>query len=219
MGAFTNAATPAATFSIGDVLDGGDGIDTITITKTAAIAQGDVAPTGASVTNVEVATLTSGAAVVANTSTGALTGITTLNSTSTGGTTLTAASTTDINVTDASIDTATNGEITVNGGKDVSLTLTTDDAATDGDTNAEIVVGGTTAATGAVSVSITGKYADNIDNVIPNMAITGGTTISVTSNNPVTAAQATSALNDTGNSAVTQGAVAVTGNASTTLQA
>lgn len=213
------SATPAATFSIGDILDGGAGTDTLLITKTAAIAQTDVAPTGATVTNIEIATLTSGAEVVANTSTGALTGITTLNSTGTGGATVTAATTTDINLTDAAVDTATDGEITVNGGKNVTLTLTADDAVTNGDgggANAEIVVGTTTAASGTVSVTHTGKFASGADNTLSDIAVTGGTTISVTQNSGITAAQSTAALTNNAADTLTMGAVAVTGNASTT---
>lgn len=212
-------STPAATFSIGDTIDGGAGIDTLKIVKTTAIAQTDVAPTGATVTNVEIAEVISGAQVVANTSTGALTGITTLNVTSTGGATVTAAATTDINLTDASVDTETDGEITVNGGKNVTLTLTADDAASNADgggANAEIVVGATTAAVGAVSVTHTGKYADGSNNTLSDIAVTGGTTITVTQATGITAAQASSALTDGSNNTVTHGAVSVTGSSVTT---
>lgn len=205
-----------ATLSVGDEIKGGAGTDTIKITKTFAIAQTDVSPTGATVTGVEIATLTSGAEVVANTSSGALSGITTLNSTGSGGATVTAAATTDINLTDASVDTTTDNEIQVNGGKNVTLTLTADDAANDGDATAEISVGATTAASGTVNVTHTGKYADGADNTLSGIAVTGGTAVTVTQNSGITDAQATSALTDGSNNTVTMGQVAVTGSSSTT---
>jgi len=212
---YTSDATPVATLSVGDTVDGGDGTDTIKIVKSTAIAQADVAPTGATVSNVEIAQITSGAAIVANTSSGALSGIETMNATSTGGATITAAATTDINLTDASTDTEDNGEITVNGGKDVTLTLTAVDAVTNGDANAEIVVGATTAAAGKSEVTHTGKYND-ADTTLSDIQVNGGTSIVVTQNAGVTAAQQTTALTDGTNNTVTLGAIDINGGSATT---
>ena len=209
-------ATPASTFTIADTLNGGLGVDTIKIVKTAAIAQVDVAPTGASVTGVEAATLISGAEIVANTSIGALSGISTMNSTSTGGATLIASATADINVTDAAVDTINDGEITVNGGKNVSLTLTADDGVDDADSNAEIVVGTTTAATGTVNVQHTGDYLASANNILSGITVTGGTTITINQDTGITAADIAAARTDTGNFVVTQGEIAATGSAVTT---
>jgi len=69
------------------------------------------------------------------------------------------------------------------------LTLVADSATTDGDATAEVSVGATTAPVGAISLSLTGKYADGADNTLSNIAVTGGTTVNVTVSAGLTAAQ------------------------------
>jgi len=160
--------------------------------------------------------LISGGAIVANTSIGALSGISTMNATSTGGATIIGSGTAAINVTDAAVDTAADGTMTVNGGKNVSLTLTADDGATDGDANAEIVVGTTTAATGTVNIQHTGDYLGSADNILSGSAVTGGTTITYNQDTGITASNIAAARTDTSNFTVTQGQVALTGSAVTT---
>jgi S-layer protein len=144
-------------------------------------------------------------------------GVTDLNINSLGGLIATASSTTNIVGSDSGIVTVTDSGVAVNGGKDVTLTLVQADAATDADTNAEIVVGTTTAATGAVSVSLTGAYASNTDNTMSDITVLGGTTVAVTTSTGLTAAQVVAEQTaTTDNNTVTQSIVVVTGDESTT---
>ena len=100
--------------------------------------------------------------------------------------------------------------LTVAGGSDISVT------STDRTTGA-ITVGNTLQApTGAVNVSTTGNYTDGADVTLGAISVTGGTTVVVTQSAGITAAEANAALIDGSNYTVTQGAVTVTGTASTT---
>jgi S-layer protein len=159
--------------------------------------QADVAPTGSTVTNIEVAELISGGAIAANTSIGALTGITTLNSASTGGATLTAAATTAVIATNAGAAVG-NEAIAVDGGSTVNVTSTNNIADT-------ITVGGTTAAAGAVTVTSTGSTTNG--DTQGNILVTGGTSVTVNQNAGNAAATGVDTVG---------GTVGVTGNASTT---
>lgn len=197
-------------WSTGDAVDGGAGKDTLNIALAGAIA---AAPTAASVKNIETANITSGSTIALTTS--GWTGLASLNTSSVAGATLTAAATTDVSLTDSAFVTATNSGVTVDGGKDVTLTLTAGSATTDGDANAEITVGATTAAAGAVAATITGKYAAGADNSMSNIAVTGGKTVAVTTKAGLTANQIVAEQAGTNNT-ITQSAVAVTGNADTT---
>ena len=211
----SEVATPGATptWTAGDKLDGGAGTDTFNVIQTAAIAL----PTGATVSNVETANFLSGSTITLNTATG-FTGLTTLNATSKAGADITAAATTDVLVTDANVSTTTNGGIQINGGKNITATLTAADAVTDGTqttADVEVAVGSAAAAAGTVDVTFTGKYADGADNAMSTIAVNGGTAVTVTNKVGLTAAQIAAQVADTSNSTVTQGAVFVTGNAST----
>jgi len=83
-------------------------------------------------------------------------------------------------------------------------------------TTGSTVVGDTSAATGAVAVTTTGVYESGINNTLGLIAVTGGTTVAVTVNSGITAAQIKTASNTTNNATETLSAVTVTGNASTT---
>lgn len=182
------------TWTVGDVLDGGAGNDTLNVTETSLIAT----PTAATVKNIETANLISGATVSVDAS--GWTGLTALNVTATGGTTatgVTAAATTAVDLT--STGAAAGAEtVVVNGGSTVSVTAKNNVADT-------IVVGGTTAAAGAVTVTSTGGTATG--DTAGTITVTGGSKVTVTQNAGNAAA--------TGNNTV-GGAVTVNGNASTT---
>lgn len=188
---FNAVETTANTWTVGDALNGGAGSDTLNITQTAAVT----APLSATVSNIEnVKVVTGGAATLDTTS---WTGLTSLNTTSAVDATLTAAATADVSATVSGVTAASN--ITVNGGKNVTVALS--GSAADGDVGAELTIGGTTAPAGAITVTNTNSAAvDQAD-----VTITGGTTVTVTES-------LTNAVNTTG----TQGDVTVTGGTATT---
>jgi hypothetical protein len=210
-----------ASWTVADSIDGGAGTDTLKIVKTAAVTAAEVSPTGATAANIENVEVISGAGIAAGTtSSGALSGVTSISLTGTNGVTITAGATQDVTITDSGLDTAADGGITTNGGKNVTVTATADDAATDGDGvgagAAEISVNETTGAKGAISVTHTGKYADGGNNTLSTIMTGGGTSVSVTQNASITAAQASAALTDNTNFSTTMGAMQVTGTADTT---
>lgn len=190
-----NAAEPFANNSVwtlGDAIDGGKGNDTFNVIQTAAIAL----PVGATVANIETANFMSAGTVTLSTATG-FSGLTSLTSQSSGGATITAAGTTALVVTDTDAA-GTAQAVAVNGGSAVSVTSLNNILDT-------ITVGGTTAATGAVTVTSTGGKANT--NTQGAITVTGGTTVTVTQN----AGNAGATGVDT-----VGGAISVTGNASTT---
>ncbi|MDO9318166.1 MAG: calcium-binding protein [Gammaproteobacteria bacterium] len=186
-----NSTATGPTWTVGDAINGGAGNDTLNITQTTAITQ----PLSATVVNVETAKAVSGAAVTLDTTT--WTGLTSLNTTSAVDATLTAAATADVSATVSGVTAASN--ITVNGGKNVTVALS--GSATDGDVGAELTIGGTTVPAGAITVTNTNSAAvDQAD-----VTITGGTSVTVTES-------LTNAVATTG----TQGDVVVTGGTATT---
>ena len=197
---FTAAETTAATWSVGDVLNGGAGTDTLNITQTAGFT---AAPTGATVTDIEKVNIVVGANAVTLDTTGGFTGLTDLSVSNGHAQTLKAAATTNV----VSSATAVAGnDVKVTGGKDVTVTTT-------GATSSEINVSN---AAGAVNVTFGGTFTNGVDatngDVVNGAAtIVGGTTINVTQTSG--AAAATKAAD---NKTVTQGAIAVTGTAATT---
>ena len=190
----------SATFTVGDQIDGGAGVDTMNWIQTAAITG---VPTGASVKNVEVLNATSGGAITLNT-TSNFTGLTTLNANTSGAAqTLTAAATTDVVATAAA---QAGNNVAVNGGKAVTVNTT-------GVTTGTTTVGGTTAAAGAVAVNAAGTLADGVGGTTLTMgqvSVTGGTKVNVDVKGTVTGGS------DNAGDALTLSAVNVTGNASTT---
>lgn len=203
-----NAARNATgeTWTVGDVVDGGAGSDTINIIMTGAYAT----PVAAKISNIETINITSGTSgSVVDSST--WTGATALNVNAPGAITATAASTTAVTVTGTA---QANNAVAVDGGSTVTVSSTDQ-------TTGTITVGATTAAAGAVNVTAAGNYtnaggAGADDLTLGNVAVTGGTSVSVTSKAGFTAAESTAAKTATTNDTVTLSAVTVTGNASTT---
>lgn len=212
-----------------DVLNGGAGVDTLNVFD----QNSAINVSGSNVSNIEVVNLTGAAAVSANTT--GWTGVETLAVKQAGGAVgLTAAATTDVtatglgnfgttvtggkSVTVTQAMDATGDAITINGAGDVTVTATKSAAAAGG-----IAIGGTTAVTGAVSVSSKGAdvafTADAAATTVTmdTVAVTGGTTVSVTQDaNSVSGTAAT--LTDNAADKIVQGAVTVTGgNATTTV--
>ena len=188
-----NAAN--TTFTSLDNLTGGTATnDTLNVAVTGAYAT----PTGATVTNVDIINVTSSLGGTISTAAGtAFTGVRALNVvTAAAAMTVTAAGTTAVTVSNATPGGA--AATTVNGGSTVSATVTGAVADT-------IIIGTTTAATGAVTASLTTATTAATGGVV---TVTGGTTVAVTSLVSNTATGA-------GVQAVT-GTVTVTGNASTT---
>lgn len=198
------------TLSALDVVNGGAGTDTLKIASSVAAI---VLP---NMSNVEVVEIEGTAGVTVNTS--AVAGVTNLNvlKQGTAAVDATAAATTDITVTvkEDNAATSTLGNV-IKGGKNVTVTGT--DLGTAAGTNADtITVGGAGAlaaagdvvvnATGAASVAATDKTLSTIN-------VTGGKTISVTQK---ATSDAAAAAADKAGATITQGAVNVTGNASTT---
>lgn len=202
-----NAARNATgeTWTTGDVVDGGQGNDTINIIMTGAYAT----PVAAKISNIETINITSGAtgSVVDSTT---WTGATALNVNAPGAITATAAGTTAVNVTGTA---QANNAVAVDGGSTVTVSSTDQ-------TTGTITVGATAAAAGAVTVTAAGNYTNaggvGADNVtLGAIAVTGGTSVSVTSKAGFTAAEIAAAKTATTNDTVTLSAVTVTGNAST----
>lgn len=178
-------AANAPTLTAFDNLDGGAGNDTLNINVIGAY----VAPTTATVKNIEIANLTGAATIEADAS--GWTGLNTLKSSSVAGATLTAAATTAVTATDSAL---AGGAINVNGGSTVNVTASKS-------TTGTITVGATTAAAGAVTVSNTSTGAA----LMGAINVVGGTTVSVTQ-----------AATNTVATTATMGTVNVAGNASTT---
>jgi len=186
-----------------DALDGGAGNDSLTIAVTANIDTASAV--GATVKNIESASITSTGTVAANTT--AWTGLTSLTTASTGDSTITAATTTSIATTAASPTTG----VVVNGGKDVaiSITDTATTAAASGNAN---TVGVTTAAAGPVVVTQTETVTDGAANAgiaTGTIRVDGGTTVTVNS------LVSTGAANNAADVA-TIGAIAVNGKGTVT---
>lgn len=185
----------APTLTALDNLNGGAGIDTINVIDTGLPGSTYVVSTVATVKNIEIANVTS----VSNKVTADLsawTGLTTANVISSGGQTTKVGTTGSINATDTAL---TNGAITATGG--VNTTVTTSGGTTGGAINVTGATGNVVVAAGNVAAVAAGDVSGNTINV------TGGKTVSVSQ----TAANA-----DLTNKTLTQGAVNVTGDATTT---
>lgn len=199
------ATGAAATFTVGDSINGGAGIDTLNISSTAAFTGVPVATTVTSVENVNV---TSGGAVTINTVTGpgGFSGLTALTTTGVGAATVTAAATSAIGVTTSS---QAGNAVAVNGGSNVTVNATGNNGA-----GGTIKVGETTAAAGTVTANLTGAtLADSAGATTLTqgaITVTGGTKVTVSNTGSV------SGGSDNAGDALTLGTVAVTGNASTT---
>ena len=197
----------ALTFSSLDVIDGGAGTDTLNIAATVAVDT--TALVGASVSNIENASITSTGAVVATTT--AWTGLTSLATASTGNSTVTSAVTTDIAATVASPTGA--GAALINGGKAVTLSMN-DTAAADTATGNTVSVGVTTQAAGAVTVTASETHPASANGAASALAtgtirVDGGTSVVVNS-------IASGAAGDNAGDVLTIGQVTVNGKGTAT---
>ncbi len=193
------ATGAAATWTVGDSVTGGAGNDLLDVILTGNIT----VPLSSVVTGVETLKATSGGTVTINSTT--FTGLTSLQATGVGTVTLTGAATTDVTGTVTTVGVATNS-VSVNGGKDVSLTVsgtTNDGDALTGSADGEIQVGATTAAAGAVTISSSFTGADTND--AADIFVRGGTTVTITQS-----------VGNAVNTTNTQGEVRVTGTSATT---
>jgi RTX calcium-binding nonapeptide repeat (4 copies) len=178
VGADKFSATPFEgldTFTALDALDGGAGNDMLTIASGAV--GGLTIPAGATVINIETATLASNVSVTADVST--WTGLTNLTASSGGATTITAAATT--NVTES----GSVGASTITGGKDVTVVHSTAGAVVvDAAAGAVKVTNNLIA--GATTLGLTnGTVANTVKGAVTvaakgNVSIGGGTTHDIT---------------------------------------
>lgn len=182
-------AAGLATLTVGDMINGGAGNDTLNWVQTAAITG---LPVGASLVSVETVNVISGAAITLNASTGFADTTALTTTTSAAAQTITGSSTQNVTV-NAALQGA--NAVQVNGGNNVTVNAT-------GATTGTTTVGATTAAAGDVAVNVTNSTGATTTG---NIAVTGGKTVTVTS-------KAANAVNTT----VVQSAVNVTGDAKTT---
>jgi S-layer protein len=179
------------TFNAGDVLNGGAGADTLTITG--GVFGTYASPSFSNVSNIETINISNFLGI--NTDVSAATGVQTLNVTSSGALSTPAAvkasGTTNISLT---VNSQSTSPATVDGGKDVTVVST-------GNTGGAIAIGNTTAPTGAITVNATTAGATTGGSI----TVIGGTTVDITQT-------ATNANNTT----QTNGYVQVTGGAATT---
>lgn len=188
-----------------DIVNGGAGIDTLKINQTGGPAT--VLP---NLSNVEIIEVSSTVGATVDSST--VTGVTNLNIVKAGGAvSATAGATTDISVSVKEMDAAAVKAHTVDGGKNVTVTVA--DAGNTGSPDT-VTIGGATAAKGDVVVNVTGKaYEAATGNVSTGaITITGGQTVAVTQKATSSAAVATDKSADT----FTQGAVTVNASTDTT---
>lgn len=232
---FAGDVNGAAVWTTGDVLKGGAGNDTFTVVTNAAIT----VPTAATVTGIETVSLTSGDDITVDASD--WTSLTTLSATSKTGADITAADGVALTVSNTGGGTTTvtggstqtiksDADVTASGATGaVSATVSAlgtaavavDDGSTvavavTGQTTGTIAVGAGGAATGAVTVTSSGNYTDGANNTVGTIAVTGGTTVSVTQTSGFTTSEINAAKTDASNFTETLSAVTVTGNASTT---
>lgn len=185
-------AAGVATLTVGDVIKGGAGTDTLNWVQTAAITG---TPTGASLDSIEIVNVTSGGAITLNTSVGGFTGVTTLNTNTSGAAqTVTAGAAQALTATALLVGV---NNIAVNGGANVTV-------AASGVTTGTVTVGGTTAAAGDVVVTAAASVSGGAQAGTVN--ITGGKSVAVT----------VSDVNGTVNTTATQSNVVVNGDANTT---
>ncbi len=150
------SATPAnITLNALDVIDGGDGNDTLTILD----ESGNIAVPGVlTMSGVETVNVRSAGTANIDLTGAGISGVTTLNSTQSVAATLTAAATTNVNVSGAT------GAITINGGADITVSAATAAQA--------VTIGANTVGAGAVNITHTNQTTGAI-------AVDGGAKVTV----------------------------------------
>ena len=182
-----NAATPVygAHLNATDVIDGGAGTDTLKITTVSAITQ--VNPT---ISNVENVVLASGGNVTLDTTN--FNGVTSLSTTKSVAADLDAATTTDVSVAGAS------GAISIDGGKNITVTDETKDT--------DITIGANAVSAGSVTVTATNVGQSTI-------AVDGGTGVTITATGSDGGADAITVGRGGAATDLPSGAILVTSNA------
>lgn len=216
-----------STFTALDSIDGGGGDDVLNLGAITAVAE----LPSVTVANIETMNIAAALGFVGDVSSG-YTGLTAVNVTQAGGAVdITAASTTDVDIAGVVHGTAT---VAVTGGKDVTVAHKLDSAgdaiavdgavdvtvtATDVLNAAGLTIGGTTEEnTGAITVTSSGAeiVAATANLTMDAIAVTGGSTVSVTQNATSDMGTATT---DTSANTITGGAITVTGGADSTTTA
>jgi S-layer protein len=174
------------TLNAGDILNGGGGADTLTIT---AATGATYAPAAATITNIETISVTNNNRVIYDIS--GLTDVTQLTVNSVNRANVTAASTTNVTVNTTA---QAAGVVEVRGGKDVSVTTT-------GNTGGVTSIGAVTPSTGVITLSSTSTGAVTAGAI----TVDGGTTVNITQ-----------AATNANNTTQTNGAVTVYGESATT---
>jgi len=202
--AVTKDATPAIGFTSLDKIDGGAGNDSLLLSFTGAVNTTTAVAT--SVKNIETAAITAAGTVTTDTT--AWTGLTTLTTAGIAGNSTTAASTTAVTAVDSALAAAA---LSVLGGSSVLATATAQAAGT-------VTVGSAAAApTGDVTVVASGSHVAGANNTLGAIAVTGGSSVSVTQTTGITASQIAAA--STNANTVSAGAGAGAGNYTETLSA
>ena len=224
---YDTTTTAAHTLGVLDVLDGGAGTaDTLAITNDDGEA-GAFILAAATISNIETMTIRGAGAVTADVSGSNITGLNTLSVTKATDVTVTASATQDVNVSGA---VHADADISVTGGKTVTVNHKLDSAgdsiSVNGAVNVNVTatdvidadginIGTTTANTGTVVVNASGAAitAATAGITMDAIAVTGGTTISV--NQDATSNMGTATTDTTANT-ITQGAVTVVSGTTTT---
>lgn len=192
-----------------DNLNGGEGSDLLNVVDVAGASASFAGTTIASIETINLTSTSGLESGALDTTAGNITGVTALNvNLAAPGANQSVTAGTEAVVLTVQAQGVRN--LTVAGGSDVTVTAL-------GQTTGTITVGSTLQApTGAVNVSATGNYTDGADITLGAINVTGGSKIVVSQSAGITAAEANAALVDATNYTVTQGAVTVTGTASTT---
>jgi len=195
-----------STLNATDLIDAGDGTDTLKVVLADDASTTNTLPTNFE--NVEVVSIQSNATGTFTADVSGVTGVENLNITKAAAQfDAVASATTDVDASMKAADAALN----IDGGNNVNVALT-------GVTGANDVVtvgGGATQAKGDVTVDMTGAaYADGDgDNTLSAVNVTGGSTVNVTQS---AASDASGAETDTAGATITQGKVTVNANTDTT---
>lgn len=158
-----NGTTTSHTLGALDIINGGDGIDTLQITDQHAGAY--TFASGASISGIEKITVRTAQAATVDTSGSTITGLQSVAVTQATTAAVTAAATTDVSVSGAT------DAITVDGGKNTVVT--------DATAAKNITIGGTTVGAGSVTVTDSNQTTGAI-------AIDGGTSVTVTASKATT---------------------------------
>jgi len=206
----------AFTLSLGDKIDGAGGIDSLVLNDAGVTNNPTLTlPTGAALTSVETVTINGATNLTVDATPAGWASVSTLNVNGVGATVATASSTAALNVVTTSATNA--GTTSADGGSGVTVKVT-GAALTTGQTGSAVTLGGTTAVAGAVDVNVantTSASANTNTAAGGAIAISGGSTVSVTQSIAQSAAAAAALKTAGGTVTLTQGNTTVVGTAAT----